>query len=447
MKTIWETNCEIAMQKELQGPIKAETLVIGAGMAGLLTAYFLKKKGHSVVVVEGKRLGSGQTKGTTAKITSQHGLCYHQMIQRSGRRKAECYARANEAAIRLYRKIVEEERIDCEFHNCNAYLYTLREADRATLQKEAAAAASLGIKAHFVEKEEMEELPFSACGGVCFENQAQFHPLKFISHLAKDLEIYENTKVLKVKKHVVYTNRGNIHAENIVFATHYPILNIPGFYFLRQHQERSYVLALKSQKEVKGMYYGVDRNGLSLRGAGDIILLGGAGHRTGKKKGGCYGYLRKMAELYYPKAEEVAVWSAQDCMPHDGIPFIGRYSLLRPYWYVASGFHKWGMTASMIAADVISGQITGERIIQKDVVGIFSPQRIQVRAGIKNFLIDVGESIQGLTKGMLKGKKKRCPHMGCALEWNPEENSWDCPCHGSRFGHDGELIDNPAQID
>ncbi len=447
MKTIWEKNCDIAMQKELQDTLNVETVVIGAGMAGILTAYFLKKKGHSAVVVETKRLGSGQTKGTTAKITSQHGLCYHQMIQKVGRGKAECYARANEAAINLYRQLIEEEEIDCEFQSCNSYLYTRREADRATLQKESVAAVSLGIKAYFVEKEELEELPFSVCGGVCFENQAQFHPLKFVKHLVKGLTIYENTKVLKVKGHMVYTNRGNICAENIIFTTHYPLANTPGFYFLRQHQERSYVLALKAQKELKGMYYGIDENGLSLRGVGDTILLSGAGHRTGKNRGGCYGYLRKMGQLYYPKAEEVAAWSAQDCIPHDGIPFIGKYSVFRPYWYVASGFHKWGMTASMIAAESISGHITGERLMPKNMVEIFSPQRMLVRVSVKNLVIDMGESIKGLVKGLLGSKKKRCPHMGCGLKWNPEENSWDCPCHGSRFGYDGELKDNPAKRD
>lgn len=244
---------------------------------------------------------------------------------------------------------------------------------------------------------------------------------------------------------MVYTNRGTIKAANIVFATHYPFINVPGFYFLRQHQERSYVLALQVRKELEGMYYSVDKNGLSLRSAGEILLLGGAGHRTGKCKCESYAYLRKMAQLYYPEAEEIMAWSAQDCMPHDGIPFIGRYSVFRPYWYVATGFHKWGMSSSMIAARIISRNILG--LEGEKEFAVFSPQRLLVRASFKNLLVDVRESIKGLSKGLLRSKRKRCPHMGCALEWNPEENSWDCPCHGSRFHHTGELEDNPAQRD
>lgn len=449
LKSIWESDADLERRKALPGNVQTENVVIGAGMAGLLIAYFLQKQGKQVLVVEAKTIGSGQTKGTTAKITSQHGLCYAKMIRNIGRKKAKQYAEANEQAIRLYERMIYGEHIDCEFERKAAYLYTVRKHSVATLQKEAEAAMSLGIKAQFVTGTEWKEFPFEAKAGVCFENQAQFHPLKFISHLAKELTIYENTKVLSVKKHEVITNRGIISADNIVFATHYPILNVPGFYFLRQHQERSYVLALQAEKESAGMYYGIDEGGLSLRSVGNVLLLGGGGHRTGKKNCGCsqssgYGYLRKMAQLYYPGAKELAAWSAQDSMPHDEVPFIGRYSMLRPYWYVATGFGKWGMTASMIAARIISSQISG---ISEEDSKVFSPWRFRPRAAFAKLAVDVGESIVGLAKGWLGSRKKRCPHMGCRLEWNGWEDSYDCPCHGSRFDEKGELLDNPAQTD
>lgn len=447
MKSIWEADGEIAKQRMLPCDMAVETVVIGAGMAGILTAYFLEKQGHNVVLVEAKRIGSGQTRGTTAKITSQHGLCYHKMIRKIGRKKAAMYASANQEAIAGYQQIIKEEEIDCDFELKKAYLYTVQENKRAELQWEVAAAQKLGIPAFFLEGKEVTDLPFPVKGAVCFPKQAQFHPLKFIRHLSKELKIYEDTKVLKVKGHKVFTNRGTIYAGNIVFATHYPFVNVPGFYFLRQHQERSYVLALKVQEKLEGMYYGVDDNGLSLRSAGELLLLGGGGHRTGKRRGQCYGYLKKMARIYYPKSEEVAVWSAQDCMPHDEMPFIGRYSRFKSYWYVATGFQKWGMTSSMIAAKAISGQIMNNRKKPEGCLAVFSPQRFLVRASCKNLLVDIAESVKGLGKGLIVSRKKRCPHMGCALEWNPEENSWDCPCHGSRFGEKGELKDNPAQRD
>lgn len=451
MKSIWESDLEIRERSTLPQNMSVQTVIIGGGMAGILTAYFLKKQGRHAILLEAKRIGSGQTKGTTAKITSQHGLCYDKLIRKVGREVARGYALANEQAIACYEQIIKEEEIACYFEKCPAYLYTRDKAKRQALQKEAEAASSLGIRAYFVEGSEMTELAFGVEAGVCFENQAQFHPLEFIKQLSQGLEIYEDTKVLSVKGHRVTTNRGRIDAENIVFATHYPFINLPGFYFLRQHQERSYVLALKEQKKLAGIYYGIDENGLSLRSAGNVLLLGGGNHRTGKCACGSttrgYPYLRKMAQLYYPGKEEMAAWSAQDCMPHDDIPFIGKYSFFRPYWYVATGFQKWGMTSSMIAARIISNQLCGVDEPVRMNPKVFTPQRIHFRASCVKLLIDIGESIRGLSKGMFVGKKHRCPHMGCRLEWNGQENSLDCPCHGSRFDANGELLDNPAQID
>lgn len=453
MESIWNQDVEQKERKPLEKNRNVQTVVIGAGMAGILTAYFLKKKGADVIVVEAKRVASGQTGGTTAKITSQHGMIYDKLTRKVGREKAKAYALANEEAIHMYEQIVKEENISCHFEKRPAYLYTVREESVKELKKEAEAATALGIKARLIEGSQITELPFEVSAGVCFADQAQFHPLEFIKYLADKLEIYENTKVLSVKKHMVFTDKGNIRAENIVFATHYPITNIPGFYFLRQHQERSYVLALKEQKELSGMYYSIDEKGLSLRSAGSILLLGGGGHRTGKskeKEKNCknqeigYTYLRKMAQTYYPDAKEAGAWSAQDCMSHDEIPFIGKYSILRPYWYVATGFKKWGMTSSMVAAMTISNQIWGS---SDSYETIFTPQRVLFRASIKNLMIDIGESLQGLGKGIFAGKKRRCPHMGCRLEWNEEESGWECPCHGSGFDGAGELKDNPAQID
>lgn len=463
MKSIWESEQEWTQNRSnsdgkeevfLKG-MRTKTLVIGGGLTGILTAYFLAKKGQEVMIVEKDTIASGQTGRTTAKITAQHGLIYEKMIRQVGLEKARDYALANEEAIRLYENLIQQESIACDFEKQPAYLYTVREKDTDMLRKEVQAAGTLGVDARYMEGEELQELPFEVKGVVCFENQAQFHPVKFIRHLAEGLTIYENTRVTKVKGHTVTTNRGEITAENIVFATHYPIINMPGFYFLRQHQERSYVLALKTGQALQGMYYGVDQNSLSLRSTGDVLLLGGGGHRTGKKmrdiccknKSTGYGYLRKMAQVYFPGAEEVAAWSAQDCMPHDGIPYIGKYSLLRPYWYVATGYKKWGMTSSMIAAVIISNQICGVVRIKHINPALFSPQRILFRAGVKSFFKDMGESMWGLLKGWLGSRKHRCAHMGCRLEWNGEEGSYDCPCHGSRFDFQGRVLDNPARKD
>lgn len=456
MQSLWSKTAALSSKEELTGasPLiydrQVQNVVIGAGMAGILTAYFLQKSGKEVIVLEAGRIAGGQTKNTTAKITSQHGLIYYDMIKKAGKERAKGYAMANETAIRAYKEIIQKEGISCGFEMLPSFLYSLEEAGKELLQREVQAAIALGLKAYVTERNKQLELPFPVTAQICFEQQAQFHPLEFIEGLSVGLAVYENTNVLSVKGHKVVTDKGTIIAENIIFATHYPFINVPGFYFLRQHQERSYVLALQGEGvpvKLAGMYYGIDKGGLSFRSAEGMLLLGGGSHRTGKsvKKPQLpegYGYLREMTQKYYPKAKEITCWAAQDCMPHDRIPFIGKYSVMRPYWYVATGFQKWGMTSSMISAMIISDSICG-RINPYEK--IYTPQRILVRAGIKNLFVDLGESMAGLTKGFLGKKEKRCRHMGCHLVWNEEEKSWDCPCHGSRFDKDGVLIDNPAQ--
>lgn len=468
MKSIWKQDVVLKVNKELTHDTSVNTLVIGSGMAGILTAYLLKKKGIDAIVLEAARIGSGQTQNTTAKITSQHGLFYSRLTHKVSHARLRNYAMANEAAIDMYEQIINTEKIDCDFVRLPAVLYTTDGRNTKILQKEAKIAKKMGIDAYYKDCEAVKSKVIGTSlesvnmkGAVYFNNQAQFHPLKFLKEVAKELTIYENTPVLAVKGHTVYTNRSRIEADHIVFATHYPFINMPGFYFLREHQERSYVLALEGEP-LPAMYYSMDKDGLSFRSHGDLLLLGGGSHRTGKRAT-CkneevgYTFLRKMKEKYFPDEEIVAAWSAQDCMTHDEIPFIGKYSHFRPYWYVATGFKKWGMTSSMIAAEIISNQIqranagiNSSLSVDKQVLQYekaFSPQRMLVRAAFVDFMVDIGESIAGLCKGVFSSQKRKCPHMGCRLEWNCEEKSWDCPCHGSRFTNEGELKDNPAQTD
>ena len=443
MESIWrkqtkKINGEADIDKIQSDNVNWDVIVVGAGMAGLLIAYYLQEKGKKVLVLEAAEIGSGQTERTTAKITSQHDLKYRTLIKKVGVKKAKLYARANEEAISQYECLIQKLEIDCDFKRCPSYLYTQR--DKKVLWEEAQAAAYLGIHTSIASE---AELPFPVTGVTCFHNQAQFSPLEFIKEIAKELNVCEGIKVLKIKGKRVFTRDKVFEADKIVVATHYPIRNVPGFYFLRQHQERSYVLALSGAGRLEGMYKGIDKDGISLRQAGEYILLGGSSHRTGKNKtGGAYAFLEKKAKEYFPGCKVEAMWSAQDCMPHDGIPFIGKYSIFTPNLYVATGFQKWGMTTSMVAAMILKEELCGRR---SPYSAVFSPQRLNVRAGIKDFLKDVGESAIGLTKGIFHLKGPRCPHMGCELVWNPDEHSWDCPCHGSRFEEDGRLRDNPAK--
>ena len=451
MKSLWSETVALQEQKELKADLRVKNVVIGAGMAGILTAYLLQEKGQEVIVLEAEEVASGQTKNTTAKITSQHGCIYHDMIRHTDFKRAKGYAKANEAAIQLYREIITKEGIACHFEELPSFLYTQKEDGRNRLRKEARAAKSLGIRAEYVRGDMIKDLPFGVMGAVKFEGQAQFHPLEFIQAIAEKLTIYEHTKVLEVDEHFVITENHVIVADHVIFATHYPFPIVPGYYFLRQHQSRSYVIAMEGEdvpERLDGMYYGIDRDGLSFRHTNGKILVGGGSHRTGKgrkavkerQSGMCY--LRERVEQIYPKGKMVAQWAAQDCMPHDGIPFIGRFSLKHENWYVATGFQKWGMTTAMVAAMIIRDAICGK---ENPYAYVFTPQRLFLRAGWKKFLVDVWESVVGLSGGIFAKKGEKCSHMGCALKWNEEEDSWDCPCHGSRYSKDGMLIDNPAQ--
>ena len=457
MKSLWSQTVQLPKRESLHADLRAQNVVIGAGMAGILIAYLLQDKGQEVIVLEADEVGSGQTKNTTAKITSQHGLIYHDMIKHTDIKRARGYAQANEAAIHIYKKIITKEGIACHFEELPSFLYSKREDGIEKLKLEAKAARVCGICAEYVRGDKITELPFGVAGAVVFEEQAQFHPLEFIHALAQNLTIYEHTKVLEVDERFVITDKHVIVADNIIFATHYPFPIVPGYYFFRQHQSRSYVLALEGDgvpKTMNGMYYGIDKDGLSFRCAEGKLILGGCSHRTGKefqieakrKKDrypGAFAHLRKQAGVCYPKAKELAHWAAQDCMPHDGIPFIGKFSTKHDNWYVATGFQKWGMTTAMVSAMIICDMITGR---ENPWTEVFSPQRFLVRAGYKNFFVDVWESVAKLTMGIFKSKKHKCSHMGCALCWNEEEQSWDCSCHGSRYSKDGNIIDNPAQM-
>lgn len=439
-ESIWSRDFSISERSPLEGDIETEAAVIGAGMAGILTAYFLQQQGRKVVVLEADRIAGGQTKNTTAKITSQHGLIYAALVKKCGWKQAELYAEANENAIHLYEHIIRDRNIDCGFAFCPSYLYSRMDGMR--LEEEAETAKKIGIEAFLTEK---TELPFPVEAAMGFPKQAKFHPLAFIRDISQELTIYEKTRATSVHGHKIRTDRGTVTAEYVIFATHYPFLIVPGLYFMRQHQERSYVVAVSGAEPMEGMYYSVDERGFSFRSSGDLVLLGGGSHRTGAEmcgaNGGGYEELTEGAQSLYPGSQIEAEWSAQDCVTHDGIPFIGKYSVLHPYWYVATGFGKWGMTSSMVAAKRISDQICG---VDNPYKKLFSPQRLLVRASLPNFLKDIGVSARGLGKGLFH-PERRCTHMGCACRWNPAENTWDCPCHGSRFDKNGELVDGPAQ--
>ncbi len=429
MKSVWENDVQRVKFEALDNNTSTDVLIIGGGIAGILCAYKLKCAGVDCVLTEATNICGGITKNTTAKITLGHGLFYDKLIRRIGKDRARLYLKAQIQAINEYSRLCRD--INCNYETKDFFVYSLN--DRKKIEREIAALNRLGVNA---ELSDVGELPFKVAGAVRVEGQAQFHPLKFLYDIAKNLPIFEHTKVMELKPHTAVTNRGEIKYKKLIVATHFPIINKHGGYFLKLYQHRSYVLALRGAQDMSGMYVDESDTGLSFRSYGDLLLLGGGGHRTGKQ-GGCWQELENFAKKHYKNAEIVGKWATQDCMTLDGIPYIGQYAKSTPDVYVATGFNKWGMTNAMVAADILCDLVRGK---VNHYAEVFSPSRSILKPQLA---VNALES----TLGLLTPTAPRCPHLGCALKYNRAEHSWDCPCHGSRFTESGELIDNPATDD
>lgn len=475
MESIWTQSTTLPSFPTLDQSIETEIAVIGGGLAGILTADALRQAGADVIVLEANRIGTGQTAGTTAKLTAQHGLKYHQLLQTLGADTARQYASAQFTAIKHLHRLVQERDIACDLQNCTSFLYAVEAP--GPLQAEYDACRSLGMDVFLTTD---TELPFSA-QALGLRNQAQFHPLKLLAGLASGLTVYKHSRILQAEGHTLRTAHGTVTAKKIIFTCHYPFINVPGYYFLRQHQERSYVLALEHTPSFQNHYLGIDGETLSFRSYGNTLLLGGSSHRTGEnREGGNYEQLERAAKRYWPQSRISVRWSAQDCMPMDGIPYIGHFSESRPDWLVATGFQKWGMSSSVLASMILSSLAVGQAPIPE--AAPFSPHRFHPGASARQLADDTLHAARDLGRrflspgriaaeqlpighggivevdgeklgvyrdetGELYAVSVKCPHLGCQLEWNPEECTWDCPCHGSRFDIHGHLLNGPATTD
>lgn len=414
---------------ELSGDIKTDVLIIGGGMAGVLCAKFLETTGADYVLAEAKTIGNGITKGTTAVLTAQHDTLYQDIIKKYGFNKAKQYLNANLRAVESFKRLSEE--IDCDLEIKPSIMFSLN--DKTLMQNEVNVVRSLGLNAELISD---TSLPIPIAGAVKYPDMAQFHPLKFLYAAAGGLNIFENTFVRKLKDNVAFTDKGNIYAKKVIIATHFPFINTHGLYSMKLYQHRSYVIAYENAPDLGCTIEDAADNGIYLRNYKNLLIIGGGDHRTGKTGGG-YETVRSFARKYFPTAKETLRWSNQDCVTLDGIPYIGRYSKLLPDVYVATGFGLWGMTTSMAAARILCDMVQGK---ENENAAVFSPGRSVLHAQLfKN----IGES----AVNFIIPTARRCSHLGCALKWNPTEHSWDCPCHGSRFGENGGLINNPAMKD
>ena len=429
MDSLWTKNRTPLDFPSLKGDISTDVLIIGGGMAGVLCARELTARGIDCALVEAKTVGSGVTCGTTAVLTAQHDTLYTKLINRFGRERARQYLHANLDAVERFRTLAQ--RIPCDFEDTPSVMYSL--TDEEEFRREAEVLRSLGFHAEFQKK---TRLPFDVAGAVRFPGMAQFHPLKFLCGAARGLNIYQHTFVRKINAGIAITDNGNIRANKIIIATHFPFINKHGLYFMKMYQTRSFVIALSDAPELGGTYVDASENGMYFRNYGGLLLVGGGDRRTGKDAGD-FNKVRDFIRHYFGQTTEKYAWAAQDCTRLDGVPYIGRYSPSMPNLYVATGFNEWGMTSSMAASSILSDLIQGK---ENPYAPVFSPQRSMLRPQL---FANLGATLVNF----VTPTTKRCPHLGCALQWNKAEKSWGCPCHGSRFDERGRLIDNPAMRD
>ncbi len=428
MQSLWN---ETATRPHFPAQSKNEqtdVLVVGGGITGILCAYHLQRAGVPCMLVEGDTLCSHTTAGTTAKITVQHGLIYARIRKDYGDNAARQYYEANRAALEAYRNLAKH--IDCDFEEKDAMIFARAQQNMPEIEAELAACEALGIPAAFSD---CKTLPLPAKGGIKMQKQAQFHPLKFCFALARELTAFEHTFVRGFDGTRAYTNHGHIDAKRVIIATHFPFIDRRGLYFMKMYQHRSYVLALENAPRVDGMFLEHGGGAFSFREAQGLMLLGGGGHKTGTKGGG-FSALESFAGTPFPHSRIRYRQAAQDCMSLDGIPYIGKYAPKLENFYVATGFNKWGMTSAMTAAQILTDMLTGRG---NENAPVFSPQR----SIFKPQLLVNGVSTVG---NLLLPLPRRCTHLGCALHYNRQEHSWDCPCHGSRFDERGNVLENPA---
>ncbi|WP_407669713.1 FAD-dependent oxidoreductase [Paenibacillus kobensis] len=486
-------NADTLSFEPLDADIEVDVAVVGGGITGVTLAYLLAEEGKRVALLEAGRLLGGTTGHTTAKITAQHDLIYDELIHHIGEEKSRLYYEANMEALNFIRNQVEKHPIDCDLQNEDAFIYTTSESNIQKIDKEWAAYERLGIPGRRIGH---IPLPVDSKAAVVMSGQARFHPVAYLKHLLRAFVdkgglVFENTTALSSEQgdplSKVTTSTGHtVECRHTVSCSHFPFYSMRGFYFARMYAERSYVLGLRMKEGYEypgGMYISADNQPRSIRqvtyNGEKLLLVGGEKHKTGQ--GICtikhYEALEQFARTTFGDWEIGYRWSAQDLTTLDKIPYIGRASDNEPHALVATGFRKWGMSTGTAAALLLKEMVLG---IDNRYEELFTPSRFYADPALKRFLASNADVAKHLLEGKLEwvsrhpeeveagegavvqvnGKRAgayreqdgtlhvvdtTCTHMGCEVEWNDGDRTWDCPCHGSRFSFKGDVVEGPAK--
>ncbi|MDQ3871043.1 MAG: FAD-dependent oxidoreductase [Chloroflexota bacterium] len=488
--SLWLDTAPAPERPALAGDVEVDVAVIGAGMLGLTLATLLKDDGATVAVIEDDRVGAGTSGYTTAKVTSLHALTYASLAASFSPETARIYGEANQAGLELVSRWVAERGIDCDFRRKPAYTYAEAGQDVKDVQEEVEAARNEGLPASYTTE---TDLPYPVAGAIRFDDQAEFHPRKFLLALADGLvgagsHVFEGTRARGVENGDpcrVRTETGTVLAKHVAVATHYPFLD-RGLFFARVSPMRSYAIALRTPgTRPQGMYLSTDSASHSIRsapaGEDELVIVGGEGHKTGQADAAeRYRRLEEWARERFGADSVEYRWASHDNMPADNLPYVGALTPFSERIVTGTGFKKWGFTngaaAALMLADRIGGganpwsetfdsnrftpkqsvaklarenvnvgvQFFGDRVRPGDVPDIddLAPgEGAIVRDGLQRVAASRDEA------GELTVLSATCTHLYCQVRWNGAERTWDCPCHGSRFATDGKVIEGPAVKD
>lgn len=488
-ESYWLNSDNLPAFSTLSEDEQTDVVIAGAGITGISLAYLLSKRGMRVVLLEAGKVLSGTTGHTTAKLTCQHHAIYDELIAHYGEEKARQYYEMNNEGFQWVKKMIIDHEIDCDFQEDDAWIYATSVDQMPVLEKEHLAYEKLGIPGKLVKE---SSLPFQIRLGLIMDKQAYFNPVRFLVKLLElacnqGVKVYERTTALSIENGnppYVMTGEGHkVFAKHIVSCSHFPF---HGSYFnsFRMYAERSYAVCFKPKQSYPGgMYINMEQPTRSLRPVhinGELhVIAGGENHPTGQ--GICtfqhYEALQQFAEETFGVETIPYRWSAQDLITLDKLPMIGASNAKDPF-YVATGYKKWGMTTGAAAALLLEKAILGE---QSPYAELCTPARFHADPTVKTFLTYSGNIVKHLLKGkllvsselepeelgnnegsvvLMDGKRAgayrdeagnlfvvdtTCTHMGCEVEWNSGERTWDCPCHGSRFSYTGEVVNGPAK--
>lgn len=483
--TYWNVTAPAPDFPSLSGDVTVDVAIIGGGIVGITTARLLKDMGQRVAVIEARRVGQQVTGKSTAKMSSQHGIVYQTLEQKFGEDRARLYGEAQETGIRRIQQLASQWAVEADIEPMPAFTYTNDQSYVSQIEKEVEVAQRLGLPASLEHGD--IGLPFPVLAAVRFDNQAQFHPVRYVAGLAATIpgdgsHVFEGTRALDWEPTRVVTDQGTVRARHVVMATHLP-LGQTGLYYAMAYPQAEPVIAAPIRRVPPGMYKNAEKPGHSIRthrhenGQVYGIVAGTTfkpGHPDEEQE-----YIKELERWLTDNFDAGPVeyrWINEDYTPMDGAPFIGWSSSTGDGYLVATGFDAWGISNGTVAAMIIADLATGK---DNPWLPVFDATRVKPLAGAKEFTKENLAVAAHLVSGYLSRKPKSydelepghaaimkidgenvaafkdeqgvvqavsavCTHMGCIVGWNATDRTWDCPCHGSRFELSGEVIHGPA---